>query len=54
MPGKQAKVVTPPMLKRMLRRVSHSSFPARDRAMILLSVILEWKCTGINALAESR
>ena len=38
MPGKQAKVVTPPMLKRMLRHVSHSSFPARDRAMILLSV----------------
>jgi len=38
MPGKQAKVVTPPMLKRMLRRVSHSSFPARDRAMILLSI----------------
>ena len=32
MPGKQAKVVTPPMLKRMV------SFPARDRAMILLSV----------------
>ena len=38
MPGKQAKVVTPPMLKRMLRRVSRSTFPARDRAMILLSV----------------
>ena len=38
MPGKQAKVVTPPMLKRMLRHVSHSSFPERDRAMILLSV----------------
>jgi integrase len=38
MPGKQAKVVTPPMLKRMLRRVSRSSFPARDRAMILLSM----------------
>ena len=37
MPGKQAKVITPPMLKRMLRRVSHSAFPARDRAMILLS-----------------
>jgi len=31
MPGKQAKVVTPPMLKRMLRRVSRSSFPARSR-----------------------
>jgi integrase/recombinase XerD len=38
MPGKQAKVVTPPMLKRMLRHVSHSSFPVRDRAMILLSI----------------
>src|SRR3984885_1297655 len=38
MPGKQAKVVTPPMLNRMLRHVSRSSFPARDRAMILLSV----------------
>ena len=38
MPGKQAKVVTPSMLKRMLRRVSRSSHPARDRAMILLSI----------------
>ena len=38
MPGKQAKVVTPPMLKRMLRRASRSSYPARDRAMILLSI----------------
>ena len=38
MPGKQAIVVTPPMLKRMLRYVSRSSHPARDRAMILLSV----------------
>ena len=38
MPGKQAKVVTPPMLKLMLRHVAHSSFPERDRAMILLSV----------------
>jgi integrase/recombinase XerD len=26
------------MLKRMLRHVSHSSFPARDRAMLLLSI----------------
>ena len=34
MPGKQAKVITSPMLKRMLRRVSRSSHPARDRAMI--------------------
>src|ERR1700674_2305332 len=39
MPGKQAKVVTPPMLKRMLRHVSRSSSsPARDRAMTLLSI----------------
>jgi integrase/recombinase XerD len=38
MPGKQAKVVTPRMLKKMLGHVSRSSFPARDRAMILLSV----------------
>ncbi len=34
MPGKQAKVVTPPMLKRMLRRVARSPFPARDRVMM--------------------
>ena len=27
-----------PTLKRMLRRVSHSTFPARDRAIILLSI----------------
>ena len=39
MAGKQAKVITPPMLKRMLRYVSRSSsFPERDRVMILLSV----------------
>jgi hypothetical protein len=32
MPGKQAKVISPPMLKRMLRHVSRSSsFPERDR-----------------------
>ena len=38
MPGKQAKVITPPMLKHVLRHVSRSAFPARDRAMVLLSV----------------
>jgi integrase/recombinase XerD len=39
MAGKQAKVITPPMLRRILRHVSRSSsFPERDRAMILLSV----------------
>ena len=38
MPGKQAKVVTPQMLRRMLRKTSKAPFPARDRVMILLSV----------------
>src|SRR6516162_2899430 len=39
MAGKQAKIVTAPMLRRMLRYISRSSsFPERDRAMILLSV----------------
>lgn len=38
MPGRQARVITPPMLKRMLSHVSNSSFPERDRVMILLSV----------------
>jgi hypothetical protein len=34
MPGKQAKVLAP----QMLRRTSNAPFPARDRVMILLSV----------------
>jgi hypothetical protein len=38
MPGKQAKVLTPQMVRRMLRRTSSAPFPARDRVMILLSV----------------
>ena len=38
MPGKQAKVVTPQMLRRMLRKVSKSPLHARDQTMILLSV----------------
>jgi integrase len=38
MPGKQAKAITPLMLKRMLRHVAQSPFPVRDRAMILLSI----------------
>jgi integrase/recombinase XerD len=38
MPGKQAKVVSPLMLTRMLRQASRSGRPAHDRAMILLSV----------------
>jgi hypothetical protein len=38
MPGKQAKFITPPMLDQILRRVAQTAFPARDRAMVLLSV----------------
>ena len=38
MSGKQAKIVTPLMLRRVLRYASRTAFPARDRAMILLSV----------------
>jgi integrase len=38
MPGKQAKVVTPQMLRRMLRKTSKSPLHARNRAMIILSV----------------
>jgi len=38
MPGKQAKIVTPLMLKRMLRHTSCSPFPLRDRALVLLSM----------------
>jgi integrase len=38
MPGKQAKAITPQMLRRMLLKTSKSPFRARDRAMILLSI----------------
>jgi integrase/recombinase XerD len=38
MPGKQAKIVTPHMLRRMLRKTSKSPSHPRDRALILLSV----------------
>src|SRR6202522_3712242 len=54
MPGKQAKVVTPPMLKRMLRHVSRSSFAVRDRAMILLSIKAGLRACEIAGLDWSR
>jgi integrase len=38
MPGKQAKIITPTMLKLALNRLSSTAFPARDHAMVLLSV----------------
>ncbi len=50
MSGKQANVITPPMLKRMLRGVSLSSFPERDRVMILLSVKAGLRACEISGL----
>jgi integrase len=38
MAGKQAKTISDPELRRLLRLVRHSRYPARDRAMLLLSV----------------
>ena len=39
MPGRQAKLLSPAVVTRMLAHVRrHSCFPARDRVMILLSV----------------
>jgi integrase/recombinase XerD len=38
MPGRQAKLITPATLRRMLAHVRQSSTPARDRVIILLSV----------------
>jgi integrase len=38
MPGRQAKLITPALLRRMLAHMRHSQFPARDRVIVLLSV----------------
>jgi integrase len=38
MPGRQAKFITPYMLKRMLRYAGRSPFPVRARAVVMLSV----------------
>jgi integrase len=38
MPGKQAHVITPTMLKQLLLRAERSADPARDRVIVLLSV----------------
>ena len=38
MPGRQAKLIAPFTLRRMLGYTRHSQDPARDRVMILLSV----------------
>ena len=38
MPGRQAKIITPTMLRRMLTAVANRQTTKRDRAMILLSI----------------
>jgi integrase len=38
MPGRQAKTITPAMLRRMLSHVGGTEYTARDRVIILLSV----------------
>jgi integrase/recombinase XerD len=38
MPGRQAGLIVPSVVRRMLAHVRHSSQPARDRVIILLSV----------------
>jgi len=54
MPGKQAKIITPAMLKAMLEHVSYSPYPLRDRAMILLSVKAGLRAGEIAKLEWSR
>lgn len=38
MPGRQAKVITPVIMRRMLRRAQDSPYPERDKAIVLLSL----------------
>jgi hypothetical protein len=38
MPGRQAKLIMPHTLRRMMSRIRQSKDPARDRVIILLSV----------------
>jgi integrase len=38
MPGRQARIITPSVLRRMVTHVGDSYYPARDRVIILLSV----------------
>ena len=38
MPGRQAKIISPAMLRKMLARVRRSRTSARDRVIILLSI----------------
>jgi integrase/recombinase XerC len=51
--GKQAKVLRPRELQRLLDHVSHSRHPDRDRAMVLLSFKAGMRAMEIAALTWS-
>jgi integrase len=53
MPGKQAKIVSPAMLNRMLRHATRSPFAARNRVMILLSIKAGLRASEIAKLEWS-
>jgi integrase len=38
MPGRQAGLIVPSVLRQVLAHIRHSTFPARDRVIVLLSV----------------
>jgi integrase len=53
MPGRQAKLITPHTLRRMLSHIRYSQDPARDRVMILLSAKAGLRAAEIAGLEWS-
>ena len=50
MPGRQAKIISPLMLRKMLGRVRRSRTSARDRVIILLSIKARLRAAEIAKL----